>query len=120
MKQEIAEKWAEALESGQYTQHTGALANPDYSKHCCLGVLCELAILDGVSITQEKGQFGTEKSYLPVAVREWSGMQTGNASIKQGTYTGALEGYSSLVEPNDENVSFKNIAQGIREEWEHI
>lgn len=39
MDVEIKRKWVEALRGGKYKQHHHALANPDRSAHCCLGVL---------------------------------------------------------------------------------
>lgn len=41
MNQKIAERWADALRSGQYEQGSGYLHKVDGS-YCCLGVLCEL------------------------------------------------------------------------------
>ena len=51
MKREIAEKWTAALRSGEYEQGQGQLHKrniefPDC--FCCLGVLCELAVEEGV------------------------------------------------------------------------
>jgi len=40
--QEIKDKWLEALKSGKYIQGTGRLRSEDKTKHCCLGVLCEV------------------------------------------------------------------------------
>lgn len=45
MKPEIKAKWIEALRSGKYKQGTGVLRGKDLSgktRHCCLGVLCEI------------------------------------------------------------------------------
>lgn len=42
---EIAQKWANALRSGKYSQDTGALQTP--SGFCCLGVACDVMIREG-------------------------------------------------------------------------
>lgn len=46
MKPEIKKRWIEALRSGKYNQGRGYLCKDD--SFCCLGVLCELAMEDGV------------------------------------------------------------------------
>jgi hypothetical protein len=51
MKKEIAELWIKALESGKYKQIRRQLANKD--GYCCLGVLCELAIENGVEVSRK-------------------------------------------------------------------
>jgi hypothetical protein len=47
------EKWAEALESGEYKQVNGKLS--DGEGFCCLGVLCEIAVAEGVIEPAVKG-----------------------------------------------------------------
>ena len=45
MKAEIAKKWVKALRSGRYQQGKQALkvkSKRGITRHCCLGVLCEL------------------------------------------------------------------------------
>lgn len=45
MKPELRDRWADALESGHYTQARGSMRLKDENKritHCCLGVLCDL------------------------------------------------------------------------------
>lgn len=50
MRPEIAKRWVEALRSGKFKQGKHRLANetPDGRNYCCLGVLCEIAVEDGV------------------------------------------------------------------------
>ena len=50
LKPEIKAQWVAALRSGEYQQTTEALSQVDDDGnwgYCCLGVLCELANLDG-------------------------------------------------------------------------
>jgi len=50
MEQKIKEKWIAALRSGNYEQGQGALRRADVTgdKYCCLGVLCEIVLDEGI------------------------------------------------------------------------
>lgn len=95
MKTEIAERLSEALRSGNYSQTKGSLnrtgkvnlLSQETLGHCCLGVLSEEAVKDGVIIKKpgdgiiaefgsndefEDGEYGT--SFPPVSVSEWAGL----------------------------------------------
>ena len=114
MKKEIADRWIEALESGEYKQTTGALQNN--KGFCCLGVLCDLAVKDG-HVTKRIHPSGAVEydqscSILPESVMIWAGMSDTNGKLLNGTY---------LTQLNDERgYSFKDIADEIREEWETL
>ena len=125
MRQAIANKWAEALESGEYEQGRRALAVSDPGpgpslRHCCLGVLCELAIADGVALDKTPAYDGTPRityanqaSTLPEEVQEWAGMRTNEGTLQtSGLYT--LSGH------NDDGVPFSEIASIIRENAEAL
>ncbi len=87
MNPEIKERWITALRSGNYGQVKGQLGveiahQPDHSGYCCLGVLCEVAVEDGV-VTREVMPSGTveyvDENYgeharmvLSEAVTEWA------------------------------------------------
>lgn len=47
MKEDVRKKWVEALRSGRYEQGQDYLAT-ETGKFCCLGVLCEIAVGEGV------------------------------------------------------------------------
>ena len=129
MKTEIANRWADALESGEHTQAFGALTrSEDGSKrttHCCLGVLCELAIADGVDVPKTGGRYSDDhgdgvlyaygaeqaESLLPAEVMEWSGILTGGGSWGVG---------QSLAQYNDGGFPFSQIAEIIRENAEAL
>lgn len=76
--------WVDALRSGEYEQGYGALLND--GKYCCLGVACEVAILNGVELAKEpvdseyrpgRYAFGKETSlFLPGKVQEWLGIDS--------------------------------------------
>ena len=117
MRKEIADKWVEALRSGEYTQHKGALANADRTEHCCLGVLCELAIKDGVSLHVDSGfegrtSFNDGGTCLPVDVAHWAGTKSLRGGI--GSLT------PSLMTMNDKGRPFSEIAAVIEEHWEKL
>src|SRR5690348_11198711 len=86
MKQDIAVKWAEALESGEYMQALGRLRRPNPIAYCCLGVLCELYRLEtglgdwGEDETGNHSFLATPTSEpwggtLCPEVKEWAGIE---------------------------------------------
>ena len=126
MKKEIAEKWMETLRSGEYKQTTGKLANVERTEHCCLGVLCEMAIKDGVDVAVSVRldecdnvdkfyvEFDKETGHPPDSVREWAGMGSPSGRLYQPAY----DEDTSLASLNDRNWSFKQIADVIEKHWE--
>jgi hypothetical protein len=108
----IADQWCDALESDQFSQGFNRLcdpSDPSNPRHCCLGVLCELAVKAGV-IESRHGIsfygypskiFGKEVYYLPKPVMEWAGI------------TNTEEMYD-LSKMNDNKRDFKAIAAHIR------
>ena len=120
MKKEIAEKWAATLRSGEYKQGTDVLANTCRTKHCCLGVLCELAIKEGLEVEVQiiKGNaaiFDNSKAFLPVSVADWAGMKTRMGDVAPDKTT-----ILSLVGMNDRGHSFGAIADVIETHWERL
>ncbi len=108
MKPEIKAKWLEALRSGEYKQTKERLATED-GKFCCLGVLCELALAEGITSKgkDEEGIFydSSHKSMPPTAVLEWS-----NVSRDYGLTT------YDIAELNDNGKTFSEIADIIEEQ----
>jgi hypothetical protein len=84
MKRDIAQKWVDALRSGEYEQTQQVLCRitEDGPRHCCLGVLCDLAIKDNVDIITQAHmsadgvsqyiQFDTQGFMPPDSVYNWS------------------------------------------------
>jgi hypothetical protein len=85
MRPEIRDLWADALESGEYTQ-TGGVLHRVGGGFCCLGVLSHLAseagvIGDPIQVDDGTGEqvfeYGGEEDHsytgLPRAVIEWAG-----------------------------------------------
>ena len=118
MKKEIAEKWVAALRSGDYTQHRGSLTNPPRTRHCCLGVLCEVAIEEGVElgVSSRWGEYDGENSFLPPCVMEWADIEE-----IDGRFVRAIdEDVYCLVSMNDIGYSFSQIANAIDSRWEEL
>ena len=95
MDKKIKERWVAALRSGEYKQGKGQLVTPDDSgelTYCCLGVLCDLAIKDGVDIdlSYDSNSFVFEDVYgfneeedasLPPAVVAWAGVDDADPQV---------------------------------------
>lgn len=94
MKQEIVDRWITKLRSGEYNQTNGFLGStverPDRpAGYCCLGVLCEIAVEDGILTRQsfdtgsvaygDEEEFNTadyQQSFLPASTVAWLGRET--------------------------------------------
>lgn len=134
MKKGVMQKWVKALRSGKYKQGQGAL-NRD-GEFCCLGVLCEVAIRNGVSLKKEKPVYidddlvhidddfylygvARDSSFLPGEVMEWAGIKTYRGYLRSG------RGYP-LVNLNDgvtgqfESLDFDQIAAYIEANYEDL
>jgi len=112
MKQDIKELWVEALRSGRYEQGTGVLVNEE--NYCCLGVLCDIAIREGLPLEVSFNGDGVKcfngvGVYLPYAVREWAGLDRDNPRV----YLSDDLSDESLSLLNDSWVSFHQIADVI-------
>ena len=120
MRKEIADKWVAALRSGEYKQTSGILANHNRTEHCCLGVLCELAIEAGTELSvgtteyahPDATYFDSCSTHLPDAVQGWAGMR-----FEDGSRDAKGE-LPSLAAMNDQGASFEDIAGTIEDEWE--
>jgi hypothetical protein len=93
VKPEIKSRWLDALRSGDFAQTTASLRTHD-NRYCCLGVLCELALRDGI-VRREDGERwsiyiatddggGQSDSNLPDAVQEWAGLDEADPLLSDG------------------------------------
>lgn len=113
MNKDIATKWVEKLRSGTIEQLRGNLGSG--SARCCLGVLCDIAVKDGI-IEKEAHYgynavcFGGSSEVLPTSVMDWAGMVLGNAvgllELEDGTRM-------TLADLNDAGLTFAQIADVI-------
>lgn len=71
--QEAMRLWVEALRSGQYRQGKSKLRTNSgkRAKHCCLGVLCEIARAQNVKVPRGWAAM----SFLPESVVEWAQLE---------------------------------------------
>ena len=131
MNQAIGKRWVEALESGQFRKGSRALhhivgdvPDRDQDEFCCLGVLCLLAMDDGVELLPDVGIWdsGTgrkrqgydgDTGSLPERVRAWAGM---------GSTSGLLppEVRDDLAQINDRTESFGPVAAAIRKHMQQL
>jgi hypothetical protein len=129
--------WTEALESGKYPQGEGWLCqisgeDEGKAEWCCLGVLCDVAIKDGLQLEQETGRchdecgddahspvvkFAGYDATLPPEVRDHFDFE----QVVEG-FGGAHEYISihKLIKWNDSSLShehktFPEIAAKLRE-----
>lgn len=109
--------WVDALRSGEYKQGEGRLARVD-NTYCCLGVVCELAIKNGLDVVKQIYtidscySYDDEPSFLPLKVREWLGF---NSSDTHGKLSSSI--HPSLTSANDSGVAFNQIADLIEREY---
>lgn len=135
MNPEIKARWIEALRGDRFRQGERKLAvkrtAEEPMKHCCLGVLCELAVEDGIiDAEMHPYQNGTMRHFgkagdwsttsLPMAVTEWAGLTGPYANDPVLVETpGALINASELNDGNSldeiESRSFEEIAALIEE-----
>lgn len=122
MKKEIAYLWADALSSGLYWQGKGFLR--DFSDNfCCLGVLCNLhaqAHPEEAARQISKLSYMGAKVYPPTAVHEWAGLVSANFPMHVKLVTKEGASYGSFAAANDSGVTFDEIADFIRRNWEQL
>lgn len=107
MNEAVKTKWVDALRSGEYKQGKGQLQTKS-GNFCCLGVLCDLAVQEGVLDAPEliDGEtfsgyrYEGEAALLPKSVQAWAG------NVRVGT----------LIDMNDSGKTFKTIARYIEKE----
>ncbi len=119
LNRDVIQKWAENLEGGRYEQGTGGLRKGD--TYCCLGVLCDMyaqqfdrewELLEYYdSRNPYMYAFLGHEDYLPVAVRQWAGIDDNNPVFEGNTLSGMNDGRSC------EQKSFIEIAQMIRKKY---
>src|SRR3954467_3257157 len=93
---EVRAKWVAALRSGEYKQTKSYLH--DEQGYCCLGVLCDLAVKDGLIAEPRKlsdNRFLYDRTngtnvdnhgdvgyaVLPRKIREWAGLCSNNGAF---------------------------------------
>ena len=120
MNQEVKAQWVAALRSGAYEQGRSHLRSTE-DKFCCLGVLCDVAVEQGLATWQPSmlnpdafyvAGKGTDRSpaLLPVVVQQWAGL----CGSPQFTGGGGEYAGCALTSVNDnEQETFSGIADLI-------
>lgn len=121
MNKVVAEKWVEALRSGKYKQgrgYLGDLSGEDAS-FCCLGVLCELAVAEGVITRSCDGKrlaYDDNITSLPKSAVAWAGMRNCVGYVERSDMgMTALGNGFDLITLNDDGSSFDEIASMIEQ-----
>lgn len=112
---QVREAWIKALRSGEYKQTKSYLRKDD--SYCCLGVLCDLAVKEGVIgepiVDDGIRIYGGRKTRLPAIVATWAGLASTTGSFAypdQYPTEGAIE----LTGVNDiAGYTFNQIADFI-------
>lgn len=119
MNPEIKAKWVAALRSGEFEQGRGVLhtraASGREDRYCCLGVLCDIAIREGLAVAKGTANFSDvsydgDSAFLPWKVVEWAGLEGGNPAVRRDD--GLVDTLSFY---NDQGKSFDEIADMIEE-----
>lgn len=106
MKQDVAQKWVEALRSGKYPQGTRSLRNG--GQFCCLGVLCDISGIGSWHVGAYRvGPGCLSTAYLPEPVAEYAGWKYPSTQHE-------------LADRNDAGASFAEIADYIEANWEAL
>lgn len=138
MRTDIKERWLSALESGDYDQTTGRLAQVGKDGrvgYCCLGVLCDV-VKDDLKLTFEAKDghmfFDGDNSILPMSVMKYSGLdrRAPKYNFKYAEYGEVWDDQGKPIAPfderggewielhlpslNDEGFTFAQIADIVR------
>lgn len=127
MKPLIKDKWLKALRSGEYKQgrqNLHLVISPENQQFCCLGVLCDLAVQEGVvdrwNYASEVMQYGERQGLsshttLPRRVWEWAGLDTNSPVVllRAGNKRTSL---ATLNDQTNDQWDFNRIAQIIEEQ----
>jgi len=122
MDEAIRARWTAKLRSGEIPQTDGALRQGD--ARCCLGVLCDIAVTDGIiappTWCEDPGVWDYDGNWqlLPDSILAWADFNMhevdgGDPTVSVSDPT--LPGVSSrgLAELNDDGWTFAQIADAI-------
>lgn len=119
MNKENVRKWVDALRSGKYQQGKTYLQTKN--GYCCLGVVCRVAIADGVELEATESEFddvvyfGGSAHFLPRQVQEWLGTDTDNVEFRDENGDRILATYAN--DNAARNYSFNDIANMLEETY---
>lgn len=117
MKQEILNKWVNALRSRRYKQGKERLKTLNgQPRFCCLGVLCDLHSKETGEkwkddAANKEGRYFGNSGLLPDKVRRWAGLRESDPLLLDGS----TEKDNSAAELNDAGKRFTTIARLIEQ-----
>lgn len=134
---DVIQRWTAALRSGDYTQGTGYLAasvNGGPVKHCCLGVLAELAAQDGIVHTTTSDfhfdidsngddvrttvtRFNDHDALPGREVADWAGVDSFHADVPEGFGPRSGQEFPLFFMNDSVGMSFEDIAAVIEDKW---
>lgn len=118
MNPRVKELWLDKLENGDIPQTTGKLGDLEGGR-CCLGVLCDIAVQEGViqppTVYDDRLRYGDELAVLPSEVMEWAGIEHSNGGFASDPEGNPEYMDDALSFQNDRGKTFPEIAQIIRE-----
>ena len=129
MKKEWVAPWIAALESEKYKQVTSKLH--DYKGHCCLGVACEVVILQQQDLHFPNAvpweDHGTGYSLFgssavpPKEILTQLGFRAEAGEFEiPAPEVGCMKNTFSLTELNDAGFTFAQIADVVRYFWKEL
>lgn len=125
MRGEVLDEVIKRLRSGDYRQGRNTLRqrSEDGDRYCCLGVICEIAVEEGVINRTDMGgwySYGPEgvydAMYLPEKVVDWAWIVSDVEKEWSGDYyyeqrgQYGENGLDALAVMNDDGVPFSDIA----------
>ena len=118
MNPEIKARWVAALQSGEYSQTSDALRIEN--SFCCLGVLCDLYVKDGLGKWEDRiedgetvfATVGESGVLLPEEVGRWAGLPTTRPITP---LPGPQDACIYLADLNDRGSLFPEIASLIEQ-----
>lgn len=130
----IKERWLGALRSGDFKQIDGYLGvvgenrESEVKGFCCLGVLCELAVDDGIiertlAADEDFFHYDYATGDLPLKVQQWAGLDSGNPEVS-ANHVHAEEcggnaeiGYQCDFSEDDEDTTYPLSALNDDHKW---
>lgn len=124
VNKERMRSWIDALRSGEFEQGQAYLRchDPDgMTRYCCVGVLCEVAIRQGVPLEIQEDTSGPRvtwfdetSQFMPIAVAEWLGIDPDDFGELQYCPLCVDGEHMSPYEANDSRqLTFEQIADGL-------
>ena len=106
--------WLDDLRKPENQQLQGREFLCKNEKYCCLGRLCEIALLNGLTLDKRirdnsRVDYDDAYGFIPYAVQEWIGLKSTNGDLCTD------EKYETLTILNDKGLTFTQMADVIEQ-----